>query len=927
MAKAMKKVISVLLALVLVVGTFAGCGKSNKEETAAITATAVKFSKSGHYTTTVSSKKVDLSGINADNVEVRYLDLTADSAAAKAESTEVATEEATTEATEETKLEDVYPLFAKVESVKATDKKSCEITFTDDRAAELKTGSYIVLFKSVEGDDNTASVEVEFPEITLTPDVENVVSDATQAKVTLAIDGSTFEDGISEKDIYLDNAFSDMKIESVSSSDKNLTVQLKGSPVRNEVGAYQWGAIKVKPSGIKDGYADVTSKIDIQLATVNIDTASLKLENGKINADLKVYGIVDINTLTKDNIKIDGAAVDAAEKADDNTVKLTLSADGVKSANDFADLIGEKAMKIGDYETTVSVSQASFYPVFDYVEADGDNLKLTLKLYANSGTFDKNIKADAISFADDFKDAKAESVTVDSDTVATLILSVPANGQTTETFKMNGTVTLAAGALTNAWGDKTSKEVSYTRVYSGESLGRAVTLNTETLQEIAKYTSGKDTLFGQICYWGGVGGKVFSIAKTVLEFTGVLKSEHQQVMEALAEINKKADTIISNQYIMMDMLNEINTDIKQGQTEPYQENIEKLNSAIENLTETFANAALYMALDDAVKAGKLNALPDFSGLKGDALIAEKAKYKELYVPNIDKMTEAEITDYNVRLVHWIEANKDKTEIYGTAFKNFDVRYDNLYAVLDATALQLSRTDATNPLSRYDELCSAKYNFDSQCYPFRLSLRETAKLLLGKGLGLVAYYNMIEKYPANSDFDTVQKHVTAAAERIDALSNYLGASPEGVRNNKEFPYSYVLGKRLNFSDTSQFKGYYRVKNSDNAIDGAMFDHSASAYKNWSTVDMNSFVSRMQYNTLAEELKAAGIDAKYDMLFQMNTPTVKTSGFQAIATVSGKTIKLNDNKVSENELGKMSYAAYGSPQYTKTTDTIFVYVLSN
>ena len=926
MAKAMKKVISVLLALVLVVGTFAGCGKSNKEETAAITATAVKFSKSGHYTTTVSSKKVDLSGINADNVEVRYLDLTADSAAAKAESTEVATEEATTEATEETKLEDVYPLFAKVESVKATDKKSCEITFTDDRAAELKTGSYIVLFKSVEGDDNTASVEVEFPEITLTPDVENVVSDATQAKVTLAIDGSTFEDGISEKDIYLDNAFSDMKIESVSSSNKNLTVQLKGSPVRNEVGAYQWGAIKVKPSGIKDGYADVTSKVDIKLASVNIDASALKFENGKINADLKVYGIVDINTLTKDNIKIDGAAVDAAEKADDNTVKLTLSADGVKSANDFADLIGEKAMKIGDYETTVSVSQASFYPVFDYVEADGDNLKLTLKLYANSGTFDKNIKADAISFADDFKDAKAESVTVDSDTVATLILSVPANGQTTETFKMNGTVTLAAGALTNAWGDKTSKEVSYTRVYSGESLGRAVTLNTETLQEIAKYTSGKDTLFGQICYWGGVGGKVFSIAKTVLEFTGVLKSEHQQVMEALAEINKKADTIISNQYIMMDMLNEINTDIKQGQTEPYQENIEKLNSAIENLTETFANAALYMALDDAVKAGELKALPDFSGLKGDALIAEKAKYKELYVPNIDKMTEAEITDYNVRLVHWIEANKDKTEIYGTAFKNFDVRYDNLYAVLDATALQLSRTDATNPLSRYDELCSAKYNFDSQCYPFRLSLRETAKLLLGKGLGLVAYYNMIEKYPANSDFDTVQKHVTAAAERIDALSNYLGASPEGVRNNKEFPYSYVLGKRLNFSDTSQFKGYYRVKNSD-AIDGAMFDHSASAYKNWSTVDMNSFVSRMQYNTLAEELKAAGIDAKYDMLFQMNTPTVKTSGFQAIATVSGKTIKLNDNKVSENELGKLAYAAYGSPQYTKTTDTIFVYVLTN
>ena len=131
----------------------------------------------------------------------------------------------------------------------------------------------------------------------------------------------------------------------------------------------------------------------------------LKFEKGRINADLKVNGVVNIDTLTKNNIKLDGATVEAAEKANDNTVKLTIAADGIKSVNDFADLIGGKAMKLGDYEFAAAVSQASFYPVFDYVEADGDNLKLTLKLYANSGTFDKNIKAEAISFADDFKDS------------------------------------------------------------------------------------------------------------------------------------------------------------------------------------------------------------------------------------------------------------------------------------------------------------------------------------------------------------------------------------------------------------------------------------------------------------------------------------------------------------------------------------------
>ena len=408
----MKQILALMLAVLMLVPALAAC-KQNTDETeneATITATPVKYSKSGKYTAAVSSENVDLSGITVENVEVRYMFSatlfdTAEGASPK----------------------DISDLSVKVESVKAADEKNCEIIFTDEKAGEYIPQGYIVLFNGIEGEKNTAVIEVEYPEITLTADVESVVSNATEAKVTLAIDGSTFEDGISEKDIYLDNAFSDMTIESVSSSEKNLTVLLKGTPVRNSAGAYQWGSVNVKPSGIKDGYATVTSRVDIQLAGAYIDPTTLKYESGRINADLKVYGAVDVDTLSKDNVKIDGATVEAAEKTDENTVKLTIAADGVKSANDFADTLGGKTMTLGDYETTVTVAQASIYPVFDYADADGDNLIITLKVYANSGTFDKTLKADAFSFADDFKDAKVNSVTVDSDTLATLILSVPAN--------------------------------------------------------------------------------------------------------------------------------------------------------------------------------------------------------------------------------------------------------------------------------------------------------------------------------------------------------------------------------------------------------------------------------------------------------------------------------------------------------------------
>jgi len=854
----MKRVISVLLAIVLVVGTFAGCGNSKKDEPP-IAATAVKFSKSGQYTTTVSSKKVDLSGVTADNVEVRYLDPTADR---EAESTEAT-------------IEDFYPLSAKVEAVKTEGKKSCEITFTDDKAAELTTGSYIVLFKGVEGEDNTAGVEVEFPEITLTPDVENVVSDATQAKVTLAIDGSTFEDGISEKDIYLDNAFSDMKIESVSSSDKNLTVQLTGSPVRNEVGTYQWGAIKVKPSGIKDGYADVTSKIDIQLATVNIDTASLKFENGKIKADLKVYGIVDINTLTKDSIKIDGAAVEAAEKTDDNTVKLTLSADGVKSVNDFADLIGGKAMKIGDYETTVSVSQASFYPVFDYVEADGDNLKLTLKLYASSGTFDKDIKADAISFADDFEGAKAESVTVDSDTVATLILSVPANGQTTETFKMNGTVTLAAGALTNAWGDKTSKEVSYTRDYSGESLGREVTLNAETLLEIQKYTRGLETTFGKICYYGQIAGQVFSVAKSILEAVGVVESEHAQVMKELKAINHKLDTVIENQKAIQKQIEELGIKLLNDNS-AYEAALGRLKTNLDIQYGIYEIGALLMAIDDAVAEGKISSdeVPTLDYLTDAQLEAALEEYR-VYLPNVDDMTDKEAAEYNSRLVDYIN-NRSKDFI---PFKNFDSTYENIKdALTEVTNLLNAEKVSANPMQKYDEICALTYNFDSQSYNYRLSKRLVAQTEMSRAMAIIYSRQKAFQYTYDPTYKVYAQNVENAVKQLESINasvdsnNYLrvnGVAPEEVKANPQpgtdkdkdtayYPYSYVLGAKIACYNFDADKLFASLEGKQIWLGSYRSMLKETRFREWDANEAKEFAKRMQFNTVAEELASAGFE---------------------------------------------------------------------
>lgn len=755
--KRMKQMLALLLAMIMVVSVLTACGepKSTPDEAEpeqAIIATAVTFAKSGKYTTTVTSDKVDLSGITAKDVEISYVD-----------TSDIALEEAQQSTATSDEEDFVLPTVkVKVTGVEANANGGYDISFTDENAPLNPTNYYDINFTKLE---ETASAEVVYPEITLTPDVENVVSDATQAKVTLAIDGSTFEDGISESDIYLDNAFSDMEIESVSSSDKNLTVQLKGSPVRNEAGAYQWGSVNVKPSGIKDGYADVTSKVDIQLASAYIDTATLKFENGKVNADLKVYGVVDINTLTKDNIKIDGATVETVEKADDNTVKLTIAADGVKSVNDFADLFGEKAMKLGDYETTVSVLQANFYPVFDYVEEDGDNLKITLKLYANGGSFDKNLKVDAISFADDFKDAKADSVKVDSDTVATLILSVPANGQTTETMAMNGTVTLAAGALTNAWGDKTSKEASYTRDYSGESLGRAVTLNVDTLLEIQKYTRGKNTTFGCILYWGGVAGQVYSIGKSILEAAGVLESDQAQLLRELAGINEKLDKI-SDQIdsVRKDIEGLVERDI-QNKLSGYTSDMELLNKKIRDVSYVYDRAR-----------------------------KDLAKTDEKYA-NIDweNMTDEQASEYNHVLIEYILSNaKPENLVYSSFIDDCNI----LKSKYESVTGMLERVGDSNPICLYDEACTYKYNFDSQAFAFRLAQRVYAETTLIKAYAALAIRYDAGMDPENPNAKTIIQDYDNAMESLQSLEN-IGHQASEIKAHPH--YGEVADSNIYISD--------------------------------------------------------------------------------------------------------------------------------
>lgn len=905
--KRFKQLLALLLALVMTVSVLTACGESKTEESdapeAAVIATAVPFAKNGQYTTTVTSDTVELKDLTAENVEVLYID--ADLyAQAIAEYEKTAT-------VDEAKLADTMVAKAKVDSVKQNGS-GWEIAFTDGKAADYATSFYQISFKSLE---QYAGVEVTFPEMSLIPDLEFVTPADHAIKLTAELNGSEFEGEITPDDIVLSNAFSAMKVESVSAAGRNLTVQLTGNLTRNDVGAYQSGTVSVSPAVIKDGYAYVPAEVAVKLESAAFDPSTLTFADGKITGDFEIIGVADPASLTKDNVKLEGATVEAVEQTGDNTVRLTISADSVKSVNDFADQFGEKDIVLGDYSTLLGLEQASFYPVYDYVEADGDNLKLTLKLYAFDGSFSEELSADDFSFDEDFKDAKVESLTRESDTLATLILSIPANGMTEENMSLTGAVGLSAGAMTNAWGDKGTLDFEYSREYSPETLGKGLWDSIKnafssvgnaikdgasylwdkvsdgassvwdrvkngasniwnTVKEIApdlwdKIKNGgidiwsgfKDGL-GSIAEYLGLGNvkqdEIIAGQKALLDYSketlaqlGAVRGDLASLRTDLASIKSSISSVLDNQYSIMDQLDQIAKALKILGNSGYRTNLRNLQTAIDLVSMTYELGAVYMALEDAVAEGKLAQMPDFSGYTRALLNKAIEPYRQ-YLPDVDKMTQKQAADYNDRIIDYIKARAKNDS--DTEFNSFNDDYKDLKDALKSIASELAVTDSTNPMTRYDEICALTYNFDSQAFEFRAAQRLTAIALMEQAMTLIASCEKAMNKPMGA---TYTKHEALVEDAIILITlTPIGYAPDDIKasNGKKRPYSYVLKQNVGIT------GY---EDTMLLCSGAIVQHSYNGKnwtiqgRDWTAVELNTFLNRAGGRTLQQEFASAGL----------------------------------------------------------------------
>lgn len=763
------KLISCLLAVVMTASFVATClvgcnkNKGNKEnntpiEAVEVQATSVNYAKNGNYKTTISSSEVNLTGLTAENIEIRYDDpyknllTVSELSAAVGEGSDTASRELT--------LDEALPKKATITGVTANANGGYDIAFTDADAEVLVTPTYYVFYNNIYA---YSVVEVAFPSITLTPDIESVFLGTEQFRVALTIDGAEFEDTLSEEDLYQDNAFAKVDMEIISKSSHNLTLEIRGQMTKSEADTYQWGTIGVLSTGIKNAHTDVEAKINIVLDYAGFDATSLKYADGKITADVKVYGVAEVDTLNKDNVTVEDVTVESLAKVDDNTIRLTLSAEDVASVNAFVDLVGGKKMTLGEYETTILLSQANFYPVFDYIEKAENNFDITLKLYIYGGMIDNALTAEKIALGGDFDDATVKSVAVDDHNLATVILTVPCGGFTEENYQFDGEVTLKAGSITNAWGEKTSAPYTYARMYCAETLGKEVTLNADTLSAIQDYTRGLDTTFGKVCYYAGIAGQVFGIVKNVAEMAGIVKSEHQQVMDKLDEMDQKLTIVQADVAEIKKNVNQLAYETKyysreelrrdlQTKLDGFETTLITMNNALNVVKSIQQKAALDMAIEDAIAAGKLTEKPSFIGMTYEAIAAKKAELRALYLPNEDAMTNEEVAQYNVRLIQYINtkaADPNNVDYYGytTYVMNLEEIFKTVCGLLEMPA-------GSNPIGFYDELVSQIYNFDSQTYNFRLANRVTLQYKLVNTIGVLAFHYQVAANPDSMRYQLI-----------------------------------------------------------------------------------------------------------------------------------------------------------------------------
>ncbi len=751
-------------------------------------------------------------------------------------------------------------VYAEVTDFTVNADGTATLSFEDPKAAENQPEIYSVYAEKTEF---SSQVPVTYPQFALEPDISYVPATAETTKLTLVLDEGEFNPNVSEDAITLDGSFEDMQVESLSSAGKNLTLQLTGAPTMvAEAGVYTDGVVTVAPEAIAHASVPTNAFIPVQTDGVMFVPADLTVASNTVTIPMLVFGVADPATITADQISITGGekavtVKDVQAGAGDQAI-LTLDVPGVATANEAAAALSGQTLKVADFETTIDLPEASFYPVFDYVGADGSDLALTLVAYVNGGTFAEDLAADDVTLGDAFEDGTVKSIERTGDTTAKIELTIPADGTKPEDLDVTGTVTLAAGTLVSSWDEPTEEATSYTRSYSQESLGR-----DNTIGNILSVIENSNALKAVNIMSSISGG--YDAVMNILGICGVVEDGNAQILEELKSIESQLDGI---QTTLAEQ-SEIMKDIQKGM---YENRCNSFDTALYRLQEDNQTAADYFAMAtslgvktptqvqeeitaaqsaaDAAAQAQAQSEQPTAGTSGAATPEDQAPVEAPAAPEVPAVENpyeglSENDAWSKYLTDLVQAMKNAEAQGNGNFVGFTKTMQTLESDYRTVANAVSASsNSNNALYNYDHLCSLTYNFDTIAKPYRQAFRANIIFQLDRGLGFIsAYYNRLAN-PNNPSMSAIQRSFDAAqtqlknraVEETDAIFFYTA----GVYVRPTLPWG---------SRSSSYK------------------ESTEAIIGWGNLTskngkLDEFVKRMNGRTARQEVTLAGFWTEWD-----------------------------------------------------------------
>lgn len=845
-----KRGLALLLCAIMCIGLFSGCSNNNEETTSAADeksaeASEVNYRTDGAYTTTITLTGMSFADdIMADDITLvtaaSKLDEESQEAADEAETEAVSDDETATE----TDLEEVKALESsnvEITSVTRKDDSTLEVSFTDDDSETNAVLGYSMTLagKSIgEDEDATAYVTVNVDK-NMTCDTENVLPDSKEIKLTMTAENDNFSSDITAENISLAGSFEGMEIASVSSANKNLTIQLTGELNFNEESnCYTDGFVYVDKDGFENGYNTSSVTVGVNEVAAVADSTTFSVKDGAASFDIMLCYDTFADDVSASDFVLEGATVTAFEKKDDTTGTLSFTVEGKNTANEIADEIFSKTLTIAATALTggkeliesVGITQASFYPVFDYAEESDGTYTITLKLYSSNGTFAEDISGALVSFEDDFANAEVLSLTRDSDTVATLILTVPSNGVSVEDMDLYGTVILSEGSLLCEWGD-VSEEEAYSRIYLYDEMGKR--LNKNDIAKIKSIVGGFGNsvpgTISSVISGVGTGVTLFQGVQTILELSGVIESESvklDKIYNCLQDMRKEFTAAFDKVEQQLDevMIISLSRNVRDFDTylSQLEEDLTYCEKQVGNASGPFNK--IHPAPTEALTYGK-----DGKCTSSEALQKEWQDYYQGYLTYARE-------NYN-------------------ADSKYTLAVQRIERTLSTMSVWLTPGAAGDILSDFDTLCSKIYNFDAQSLDLRQNYRTTIQGYLVRAKAtLTAYYLSGEpgSSRASSYLDSLEQDTKLINKCNAAIEGKTYPSLAKDSEGNDTMYMYATGKRfINAVYSIDYPMGMKKEEFISKVGNLGFLENSEFVSGGESM-LKEFLSRMRGRTVREEL---------------------------------------------------------------------------